>query len=110
MWADMKNPEPCPRCQSVKVVKNGTRSGRQRFACHNCNHYFFVDEASRPQRYSSDMKALCLRLYLNKRLNLREIEQLTNVDHTTIFNWVKQANTPLPVISPLSTKVPEFDS
>jgi transposase-like protein len=109
MCADMENPELCPRCQSSKVVKNGTRSGRQRFSCRGCSHHFFTAEASRPQQYSAEIKALCLKMYFEKNLNLRQIEDLTGIDHATIFNWSKHTDTSPPLISHLSTNSPQSD-
>ena len=31
----------CPICGSVKVIKNGTRNGRQRYFCKNCQKTMF---------------------------------------------------------------------
>jgi transposase-like protein len=105
MCADMENSEFCPRCQSENLVKNGRRSGRQRFSCRDCNHHFFAAQASRPQQYPAEIKSLCLKMYLEKNLNLRQIEDLTGVDHTTIFKWIKHT----PLISHLSTNSPKSD-
>jgi transposase-like protein len=35
-----KNIDHCPRCQGERFVKNGTRSGTQRYICKHCGQYF----------------------------------------------------------------------
>lgn len=35
-----KNAVSCPRCQSSNYKKLGTRRGKQRYNCKDCNRYF----------------------------------------------------------------------
>lgn len=39
--------------------------------------------------YSDDTKQICTRMY-HSGLTLREIEGLTGISHSTIYNWAKQ--------------------
>jgi transposase-like protein len=91
----------CPHCNSVQCIKNGHRKGRQCYKCKACGRQFL--ESYRPWRYSDDVRDLCLKMYL-KNMSLREIEQLTDIHHTTIMHWVRAAelgvHDPLKLLDP----------
>ncbi len=80
----------CPNCFSNKVVKNGTRKGKQRFRCRNCNCQFINTYSSRG--YSEKVKKHCLKLYRDG-MGFREIERSTGVSHNSVINWVRQSST-----------------
>jgi transposase-like protein len=42
-----------------------------------------------------EVKQLCLKMYLNG-MGLRGIERVTEIHHTTIINWIKEAGLNLP--------------
>ncbi len=94
MVNDVTHPDNCPHCQAAAIVKNGKRQGRQAYLCKACQRQFLheVDYCGSHQ-YSSDIKALCLKMHLQKRVKLREIERITDIHHTTILHWVREANT-----------------
>lgn len=48
-----------------------------------------------------DVKQLCIRMYLNGK-ELRGIERITDIHHTTVMDWIKEAGLNLP-------NVPEID-
>ena len=78
----------CPRCYSNEIFKNGRRKNRQCYKCKQCNRQFL--ESYQPWRYSNEIKQLCLQMHLNG-MSLRKIQQVTNIHHTTILSWVRQA-------------------
>jgi|SRR5579883_64018 transposase-like protein len=78
----------CPRCYSTQIFKNGHRKGRQCYKCKQCNRQFL--ETYQSWAYSSDVKKLCLKMHLNG-MSLREIERVTDIHHTTILHWLRQA-------------------
>ena len=41
-------------------------------------------------QYSDDVKQLCIKMYLNG-MGLRGIERVTDIHHTTVTGWVKEA-------------------
>jgi insertion element IS1 protein InsB len=78
----------CPNCGSIKTVKNGHRQSKQCYKCKQCGRQFL--EFYRHWRYSDDIKQKCLYLYL-EGMAVRAIARLTNIHHTTILGWIRQA-------------------
>ena len=78
----------CPKCSSTKTRKNGFRRGKQCFQCQVCGRQFVESPTMQP--YSSETKELCLKMY-SKGMGLRNIERVTEIHHTTIMKWVKDA-------------------
>lgn len=52
-------------------------------------------ESYRPWSYSNDVKQLCMKMYLNG-MGLRAIERVTQIHHTTLIHWIRQAGINLP--------------
>lgn len=78
----------CPTCESEQFQKNGHRRGRQNYRCKNCGRQYV--EAYVVRGYSDDTKQICLRMH-RTGLGLREIERLTGISHSTLYNWIKQS-------------------
>jgi transposase-like protein len=79
----------CPSCHSTEISKNGFRGQKQNHRCRACGRQFV--EHPQPHRgYSDDVRALCLKMYLNG-MGFRAIERVTEIHHTTIISWVQQA-------------------
>jgi transposase-like protein len=87
----------CPKFNTTEVSKNGHRRGRQCYKCKHCDRQFLEDY--RPWQYSNDVKQLCLKMYLNGRGH-RGIERATEIHHTTILHWVREAGLSLPDVLP----------
>ncbi|MBV9386767.1 MAG: IS1 family transposase [Chroococcidiopsidaceae cyanobacterium CP_BM_ER_R8_30] len=83
----------CPRCNSSKIRKFGHQDGKQRFKCNECSRIW---RASFTQRgYPTEIKQLCIKMYLNG-MGFRAIERVTEIHHTTIIDWVREAEVQLP--------------
>lgn len=80
----------CPTCNSSEVSKNGFRHGKQNHRCRNCGRQFVANPQSH-RGYSDDVRELCLKMYVNG-MGFRAIERVTEIHHTTIIGWVKQAD------------------
>jgi len=78
----------CPKCKSPQKKKNGFRRGKQSFRCKSCGCQYVENPISRA--YPTAVKQLCLKMYLNG-MGFRAIARVTDVDHTTIINWVEKA-------------------
>ena len=78
---------PCPRCQSVDVVKAGIVADRQRYKCKSCNYFYSVAKLGKAIDDYYIIKGL--QLYL-EGLSYREIERLLGVSHVTVMNWVRK--------------------
>ncbi|MBD2495707.1 IS1 family transposase [Nostoc sp. FACHB-280] len=78
----------CPRCHSTQTAKNGRRKNRQCYKCKHCGRQFL--ETYHSWSYSNDIKQLCLKMYF-KGMSLREIERVTEIHHTTVLHWLRQA-------------------
>ena len=78
----------CPNCNSPETIKNGRRKERQSYKCKQCGRQFL--ESYRPWRYSDDVRRLCIKMYLNG-MGLRGIERVTEIHHTTVMNWIREA-------------------
>ncbi len=94
----------CPQCNSTHVRKNGSRKGKQRYICADCQRQFLNIYEPR-KGYSDDIKRECLELYLNG-MGFRAIERVKHVHHTTIIYWVKQLGDRLPD-APAENNIPE---
>lgn len=93
----------CPSCNTTQVRKNGHRRGKQCYQCKHCGRQFI--EFYTPQGYSEDVKQMCLKMYFNG-MGLRAIEQVTDIHHTTLIQWVKQAGARL-ADAPEVEEIPE---
>ncbi len=93
----------CPKCNSSEIVKNGRRKQRQSYKCKYCGRQFL--ESYRSWRYSDDVKQLCIKMYLNG-MGLRGIERVTEIHHTTVMHWIREAELQLPD-APESEEIPE---
>jgi transposase-like protein len=77
----------CPTCNATQFQKNGHRRGKQNYRCKNCGRQYL--EAYLHKGYSDDVKQICIRMY-ESGLTLRQIERLTGISHSTIYNWAKK--------------------
>ena len=92
----------CPQCKSSQsklarsrfVLKrrgvarqNGFRRGKQSYRCKDCGCQYV--ENPKPRGYPDEIKQLCLKMYLNG-MGFRAIARVTEIDHATIINWVKE--------------------
>ncbi len=93
----------CPQCHSAQIAKNGHRRGRQCYKCKQCGRQFL--ELYRPWRYSDEVKQLCIKMYLNG-MGLRGIERVTEIHHTTVMHWIREAGHSL-TDAPESEEIPE---
>lgn len=93
----------CPQCQSTKTIKNGRRRSKQCYGqltvansvrhpcpykCRECGRQFVESPIIRS--YPLEVKQLCLKMYLNG-MGLRGIERVTEIHHTTVMHWVREA-------------------
>ncbi len=78
----------CPKCHSTLSRKNGHRRGKQCYQCCDCGRQFVEHPISRS--YSREVRQLCLKMYLNG-MSLRGIERVTEIHHTTIIHWIREA-------------------
>jgi transposase-like protein len=84
----------CPECGSEHIRKNGKMRGKQNHICVDCRRQF-IDVYAPPKGYSEEIKAQCLKMYVNG-MGFRGIERATGVHHTTVINWVRQVGELLP--------------
>ncbi len=94
----------CPKCNSTSYRKNGHRRGKQCYQCRVCGRQFV--ESPVPKTYPSEVKQLCLKMYLNG-MGLRGIERVTEIHHTTILNWIREVGMKLPD-TPEEDEIPEI--
>ncbi len=89
----MKN--KCLYCGSMRIVKNGTKYGKQRYICKDCKKSFCLID-SRIKRDIKE-KELCLLLH-NYNLSLRSIQNVieklfnTKISFSLIQKWIKSLN------------------
>lgn len=92
----------CPNCDSSQVFKNGHRKGTQCYRCKQCGRQFL--DSYRPWTYSEKVRERCIRMY-EYGIGLRNIERITNVHHTTVLRWVREAKR-----NPSDTKQAELEN
>jgi transposase-like protein len=94
----------CPNCNSTSVRKNGHRRGLQCYQCKTCGRQFL--ESYKDWKYPEAVKQLCLKMYLNG-MGLRGIERVTEIHHTTVMHWIREAAATLPNAPPME-EIPEI--
>ena len=94
----------CTKCKSDRSKKNGFRRGKQSYRCKDCGCQYV--ENPKPKGYSSEVKQLCLKMYLNG-MGFRAIARVTEIDHTTIIHWVEEAGKSLSD-EPQDDEIPEI--
>ena len=81
----MNEKPPCPKCQSIEVVKNGKVQGKQRYKCKSCSLQFTrLTPSGRP----AQEKAMAVTLY-TLGLSIRAIARLIGVSPTAVLKWIK---------------------
>lgn len=94
----------CPNCNSERTTKNGRRRGKQCYKCLDCRRQFVISPIERS--YPPEVRKLCLKMYLNG-MGLRGIERVTEIHHTTVMNWIREAGIKLPN-APEEGEIPEI--
>jgi transposase-like protein len=77
----------CPRCQAnKKQYKAGFNpSGSQRYRCGECNRVYTPEP--KPRGYSSEMRMLAMRLYMEGN-SQRAIGRILKIGQQTVANWI----------------------
>ena len=81
----MNEKPPCPKCQSIEVVKNGKVQGKQRYKCKSCSLQF---TRLSPRGRPAQEKAMAVTLY-TLGLSIRAIARLIGVSPTAVLKWIK---------------------
>lgn len=81
----MNEKPPCPKCQSIEVVKNGKVQGKQRHKCKSCSLQF---TRLTPRGRPAQEKAMAVTLY-TLGLSIRAIARLIGVSPTAVLKWIK---------------------
>ena len=81
----MNEKRPCPKCQSIEVVKNGKVQGKQRYKCKSCSLQF---TRLTPRGRPAQEKAMAVTLY-TLGLSIRAIARLIGVSPTAVLKWIK---------------------
>ena len=81
----MNEKPPCPKCQSIEVVKNGKVQGKQRYKCKSCSLQF---TRLTPRGRPAQEKAMAVTLY-TIGLSIRAIARLIGVSPTAVLKWIK---------------------
>ena len=85
----------CDKCGSIKVIKFGSRRGKQGFKCNDCGRRFEEKALIRGSRYTPEVVSLTLDLYFSGT-SLRKTARILN-DHfdmnlgnATVFRWIQK--------------------
>lgn len=81
----MNEKPPCPKCQSIEVVKNGKVQEKQRYKCKSCSLQF---TRLTPRGRPAQEKAMAVTLY-TLGLSIRAIARLIGVSPTAVLKWIK---------------------
>ena len=81
----MNEKPPCPKCQSIEVVKNGKVQGKQKDKCNSCSLQF---TRLTPRGRPAQEKAMAVTLY-TLGLSIRAIAGLIGVSPTAVLKWIK---------------------
>jgi putative transposase len=85
----------CGRCGSIRVIKFGSKKGKQGFKCNDCGRRFEEKTLIRGSRYTPEVVSLTLDLYFSGT-SLRKTARILN-DHfdmnlgnATVFRWIQK--------------------
>ena len=85
----------CDKCGSIRVIKFGSRRGKQGFKCNDCGRRFEEKALIRGSRYTPEVVSLTLDLYFSGT-SLRKTARILN-DHfdmnlgnATVFRWIQK--------------------
>jgi transposase-like protein len=84
----------CAKCGSIRVIRFGTKRGRQAFKCNDCGHRFTEQSLIKGARYSPEMVSLTLDLYFSGT-SLRKIARIVNnhfgteMGKSSIYRWIE---------------------
>lgn len=81
----MNEKPPCPKCQSIEVVKNEKVQEKQRYKCKSCSLQF---TRLTPRGRPAQEKAMAVTLY-TLGLSIRAIARLIGVSPTAVLKWIK---------------------
>ena len=78
----------CPYCKSMKIYKNGTKDGKQRYKCRECCRYFSDNNNSivYKSKYTYDDWIKFIDYELHDYILKDESAEL-NISKTTMFSW-----------------------
>lgn len=85
----------CPKCGSIRVVKNGIKRKKQAYICRDCRHKFTEQSLIRGSKYTPEMVSLTLDLYFSG-MSLRKIARTMNshyglkLGYATIYRWIQK--------------------
>ena len=92
------------RATQKKQRQKGRRRGKQCYKCLDCGRQFVESPIER--RYPPEVRQLSIKMYLNG-MGLRGIERVTEIHHTTVMNWIREAGIKLPN-APEEEEIPEI--
>ena len=85
----------CPYCPSERVVKNGKRSGYQRYRCKSCEKSFMDTGAVHGRRVPAEQIGAAIRMFYSgmsyKQIgeNMADMYDIPEPSKQTIYAWVK---------------------
>jgi transposase-like protein len=85
----------CPKCASIRVMRNGHDSGKQVFKCKDCSHKFREISLLKKAQYTPETVSLTLDLYfsgMSLRKIVRTLSDTLQIDlsYGTVYAWIKK--------------------
>ncbi len=103
----------CPRCNSSKIIKNGSESGIQRYMCKECKKQFNYKTSTvlTGTHLASEEKIMeMLNMFNHKHLpTIKEIADMLNIAGTTAFAWRSKILSALYREVSMDNQILEFD-
>ena len=85
----------CKRCQSDKIIKNGTVRGKPRNRCKACG-YNFIEGDERIKETLVVKKALATILYSLGKASFGMLGKIFGVNRSLTYRWIKEEAHKLP--------------
>ena len=85
----------CPDCESVRVVKIGTRNGYQRYLCRGCSKKFHTNGKAKGRRFPADQMGAAIRIFYSGMSyqqiaeNMGTTYDIPEPSKATIYQWVR---------------------
>jgi IS1 family transposase/transposase-like protein len=82
----------CPKCQSVKVKKNGWKSyGKQNFFCNKCGHQFIGDHALSYKGCHSGLTHKILKMPV-RVVGIRDVAEIENISTRKVLSVLTKSD------------------
>lgn len=85
------NKVKCPHCDSIYVIKNGQKNGKQRYQCKSCGKRFTCGKYIK-ENIKKEKKTIMSKKVLEKLFNFEELNKVFNLEKLNVDTYQRKEN------------------